>query len=120
MALFLFDTSLTPAQFTLPNNQELSLALGRVTIVHMTATQSLTFVGLFATGGNIDGMVVHFSNVNNNSFVMSFAHESGSASAAGNRFRNASSTTADGGSGAGGVLYRYNGTALRWVELGKT
>jgi len=120
MALFLFDTVLTPAQFTLPNNQELSLVLGRVTIVNMTSTQSLTFVGLAVPGGNVDGMVVHFSNLNNNSFILSFANESASATSPVNRFRNASGSAADGGTGAGGVLYRYNGTVQRWIHMGTT
>lgn len=118
MALFLFDTVLNPAAFTLPNNQEFTgLALGRNTLVNCLSTQTLTFVGL---PGGVDGMVVAFSNINNSTFEIQFAHESGLAVSPDRRFRNAGLTTVSGGSGAGCVWYRYNGVLSRWIEIAKT
>jgi hypothetical protein len=116
----LFTTVLTPAILT--GNQELVLALGRTTIVNLTSTGNVTIFGLFATGGNVDGMVVCLSNVNNSSFQFTGAHESGSASAATNRFRNAGLTDVSGGTGAGCLWYRYNAAIStgRWIMIGKT
>ncbi|HEU4727694.1 MAG TPA: hypothetical protein VFT22_07390 [Kofleriaceae bacterium] len=121
MALFLFNKVLTPAQFTLPDNQELSLNLGATTIVQMTCDRSLTFIGLAATGGNFDGMTVCFSHIDvSNSFTLSFSNENVGTSSPANRFRNPAGNTISGGTGIGAVWYRYNGTLQRWVCIGKS
>ena len=120
MALFLFNRVITPAAFTLPDNQQFALELGVTTLVQFSSDRSLTFVGLAATGGNLDGMVVCFSNLNNSSFTLTLAHESSSASTAGNRFRNTALASVTGGTGAGGVWYRYNATVARWINLART
>jgi hypothetical protein len=121
MALFTFDKVINTAQFTLPDNQEFQLSLGITTLVNWTSDRSLTFVGLLnaAAIGNIDGLVVLFSNLNNNSNTLSFLNESGLASAATNRFRLASGVTS-GGTGAGGMMFRYHGTVQRWLHLATT
>lgn len=121
MALFLFDTEIVLAS-TLPDNQELALALGNKTIVHWTSSQSLTFTSLSLAAGAlpVDKMVVCFSNLNNSGFVQNFVHESGAATNAAFRFRNAGLTTVNGGTGAGAIWYRYFGTQSRWIMIGKT
>lgn len=115
---FLFNTILTPVQYALPDNQEFSLALGTITLVRYTATQSLTFVGIAAVGGNVNGMVAVFMNLNNNASLLSFAHNSSLASSPANRCQNPSQITVTGGSGAGSFVYYYDGTILRWIMIG--
>lgn len=120
MALFLYDTVINMTG-SLPSNTELSLALGRTTIVNWTSANTLTYVGLLATGGNVDGMVVTFSNITNSGAItMNFAHDSSLASAMTNRFMNAGGATVNGGSAVGAITYRYNGTNQRWVQIAKT
>lgn len=121
MALSLFDTELTVFS-TLPDNQELSLALGNKTIVHWTSSQSLSFVGLSVSGSQpVDKMVVCFSNVNGSTgYTQTFAHESSSASSPAFRFRNAGLAGANGGAGIAAVWYQYYASQLRWIMIGKT
>lgn len=121
MAIFLFDTEITLFS-TLPNNQELSLALGSKTLVHWTSSQSLTFIGLSVSGAvPSDKLVVCFSNVNgSNGFSQSFAHDSSSTTNAAFRFLNKSLTTANGGTGIGAIWYEYYATAQRWIQVGGT
>lgn len=117
MAQALFSTVLSPAQFTVvDNNSTLSLALGATTLVICTGSQSITFVGFAVPGGNIDGMVVAIQNIGA-TFAFTFPHESGSAAAA-NRFRNASFTSKTILVGAGTIWYRYNSSVLRWIHMG--
>lgn len=120
MAGNLFTTVLTPAILT--GNQELSLALGRTTYVGLTSTGNVSIFGLFATGGNVDGMVVCLSNLNNSAFQFTGMHDNASASALTNRFRNAGLTDVSGGTGAGCLWYRFNSAVSggRWVMIGKT
>lgn len=120
MAIFMFPTVLTPATFTAAdNNTDLVLALGVTTYVKMVSTQNLTFNGLSAIGGNLDGMVVCLQNVTfTSAFAHSFAHETSSTPA--NRFRNAGLTSVNGGSSIGAVTYRYDGAQLRWMEIART
>lgn len=124
VALFLFDTEIVLAGETLPDNKELSLALGFKTLVHWTSTQSLTYIGLSLSGGTpVNGQVVCFSNENNSSFQQTFAHESVLEATFAYRFRNAGLTAVAGGTGAGAIWYRYNSTLAgsgRWVMIGKT
>lgn len=124
MSSFFFPTVLTPAQYTTPSNQEFVLALGRTTIVNWTSTTNLTFVSLLAIGGNIDGMVVCFSNLNNNSNQLTCAHESSAAAvtAVTNRFHNKGLADVSGGTGAGALWYRYNAAVAggRWIQIAGT
>lgn len=102
-----------------PGSQELIVALGRTTIINITSPGNVTLTGIFSTTGNVDGMVVCLSNLNNNSFQVTCAHESLAANAV-DRFRNAGLTDVSGGTGAGGLWYRYNGSISRFVNLGRT
>lgn len=117
MGIALFDTTLTPSAFTTPDNVRMTLALGIKTIVYYTATQSLTFIGLAAIGGNFDGMVVCFSNRNTSAFSLSFAHESGSEAVTTNRLNNVNLATASCLRG-GALWFRFNGVAGRWQHIG--
>lgn len=122
MASFLFSTVIHPPPLT--GNQELQLALGRTTYVGLTTTGNVTLFGIFSTavGGNVDGMVVCLSNLNNNSNQVTGAHESASATATTNRMRNAGLTDVSGGTGAGALWYRFNTgvSGGRWIMIGKT
>lgn len=120
MALFLFNKTLTPAQYTVAdNNTELALALGATTLVNWTSTQTLTFIGLLATpGGNVDGMVVCFANNNSSAFSLTLAHESGSEPTPANRFRCPGLTSVTTSAG-GGIWVRWNVVTARWHVLGK-
>lgn len=117
MATFLFSTTISLASTT-PDNQEFALALGAISLVHWTSTQSLTFIGIAATGGNIDGMVVCFSNENTSNFNLAVAHESSSESTLANRCRCATQITAS-ATPNGALWFRYNGTTTRWHQIGK-
>lgn len=123
MALFLFDTELVVSH-TLPDNQELSLALGSKTIVHSTLSQSLSFIGLSASGAiPQDKMVVCFSNVTfTSSFSQTFVHEATSPAPSNPafRFRNAGLANVTGGAGIGAIWYEYYATLQRWIMIGKT
>lgn len=120
MALFLFDTEIVVFS-TLPNNQELSLALGSKTIVHWTSSQSLDFVGLSVSGSApVDKMIVCFSNVNTSSFTQGFVHESGTATNPAFRFRCKGLTTVNGGTGIGAIWFEYYGSLQRWIQIGGT
>lgn len=119
MTLPLFD-SILPA-ITISSNQELSLNLGGKTLVYLTAASSFTIFGIATTGGNVDGAVVTLVNVSNSASVQfTFAHESSSASALVNRFRNSSQTSIASGFGIGGVTYLYVGSLSRWVVMSHT
>lgn len=111
-------TPITPAALTLPDNKELTLDLFSTTIVLLSSTQALNIVGLVSTSGNLDGVVVCFSNVNTSAFSLSFLHDSGLASAPGNRFRcsgAASIVVAQNGA----VWFRYSAAAARWQAIAK-
>ena len=118
MALFLFNKELSPPPFGPPDNQELVLDLGATTIVYLTSTQSLTFVGLAATSGNVNGMVVVFVSQNVGTLSLGFAHDSNLASAPTRRFLHAGQATVTLGPG-GAVMYRFNGVTGRWHQLGR-
>lgn len=118
MARALFPTVLTPAQFTVANNNTmLSLALGMTTIVLCTTTQSLSFNGIIASSGNVDGMVVTIQQINTGSFNFSFAHDSGSPASGG--FYNPGSAVVTTGTAFGAATFRYHGTSARWINIGK-
>ena len=109
---------LTPTALTLPDNQELTLALSATTIVNLTSTQALNIAGLFAVGGNLDGIVVCFSNVNSSAFSFSFLHDSGLATAPERRFRcstGASITIPQ----YGAAWFRWSSFSSRWQAIGK-
>ena len=113
----LFTTVLTPAQFTVANNNTvLSLALGATTIVICTTTQNLTFIGLTATTGNVDGMVVTVQLVNAAGSALSFSHDTSSPASSG--FLNRANATITTGTRYGAVTYRYLSSASRWVNIG--
>ena len=118
MGLSLFNKTLSPPAFSAPNNQEFSLPLGTTTLVNWTSTQNLTFVGIAGFGGNVDGMVVCFVNLNANGFTLSIAHDSGLATRLTNRCINAGGATATAGAG-GALWYRLNGLTGRWHQLGR-
>jgi hypothetical protein len=113
----LYQTRLAPPVYT--TNQELSLALGATTIVYMTSTINLTFFGIAAVGGNVDGMVVTLTNITLGSIQHSYAHESGSASTI-NRLWNPGLNTVASGVGIGSITYRFDGTISRWTMISKT
>src|SRR5678815_1042596 len=113
MALFLFNKELAPPPFGPPDNQELVLDLGATTIVYLTSTQSLTFVGLAATGGNVNGMLVVFVSQNVGSLTLGFAHDSNLASEPSHRFLHAGQAKVTLGPG-GAVMHRFNGVTGRW------
>jgi hypothetical protein len=118
VALFLFNKELSPPPFGPPDNQEFVLDLGATTIVYLTSTQSLTFVGLAATGGNVNGMVVVFLSQNVGTLTLDFAHDSNLASAPTRRFVNAGQQPVTLGPG-GAVMHRFNGVTGRWHQLGR-
>ena len=117
MALYLFDKELTLSS-TLPDNFEMSLAMGAKTILHWSSDRSLTVVGLFATGGNINGQVICLSNENTSAFNLSVAHESGSEATAANRCRCSGLATVTVAAG-GALWFRYNSVTARWHHLGR-
>lgn len=117
MALSRYGTILRPSAFTV--NTELSLGLGATTIVYMTSAVNLTFFGLAATGGNIDGMVCTLVNLSLGSIAHSFAYESGSASDVRNRFWLPALTTLTTSTGIGAMTVRYDGTVQRWIAIGR-
>ena len=111
-------SSITPSALTLPDNKELTIDLFSTTIVLLSSTQALSIAGLVATGGNTDGMVVCFSNVNTSAFALSFLHESSFASAVTNRFRCANSTSITVAQ-YGAVSFRYSSFTSRWQAFSK-
>lgn len=116
---FWFDTTITP--LAINSNQELSLALGTKTLVKLTGTTSVHIFGLAQIGGNVDGAVVTFLNVSGASLcTFAFDHESSSASALVNRFRNPSFVAMSTGTFWGGVSYRYDASAQRWRFLSRS
>ena len=121
MALPLFDTVLSGLTFSsAPVGNTLSLALGARTLVLFSLTQSLTFNGIAALNGNVDGMFVCLANVTNAAgIIASFAHD---GVAAGNSFRlwNAGLATVNGGAGIGAVSYVYSASLSHWIMVGKT
>ncbi len=118
MALLWYDTELNPPRFSLPDNQELRLLLGAKTLVNLTTDRSLTFVGLAAIGGNVNGAVVTFS-VLNASFNLSWAHLSPLASSPNNRFWCAGAVTAVGATGVSAITFRYHSTLGLWVQIAR-
>jgi len=114
MASFLFRTVLQLSLSAADNNHELMLALGSTTIVYVTLSSSISTVGLIASTGNVDGMVVCFSNISSSVFSHSFLNDSGLASALGNRFRNPSSSTAV---QYGAVTHRWSSLTSRWQVI---
>jgi len=111
-----FDTVVDVVS-TLPNNQEFLVAMGTTTLIQWTSDRTLTFIGLGAIGGNVDGSVACIVNMNTTPLGLQLDHESGSATPA-NRFHNVGLT---GITGTGiAVWYRYNATLARWIELMRT
>jgi len=116
MANYLF----TPVAMTLgapDNNTTLSVLLASTTIINVTLTSGISIVGLAATGGNVDGMVVCFSNISATALTLGLANLSGSALPV-NQFRH------HGGAAAsltqyGAVWYRYTAAELRWQEIAR-
>lgn len=119
MAQPLFSTIITPTQFTIANNNTvLALALGAVTMVICTTTASLSFLGITAVGGNVDGMLVTIQNISSGNFGFSFSHDLGVPASSG--FLNVSSATYAAGARYGAATYRYlAGTTNRWLAIGK-
>lgn len=126
MASYLYQTTLTPAQYT-SSGQEFSLALGATTIVKMTISGpgSFTFPGLIVSvGGPVEGMLVTFAIQTTGGFNTVFPHDSASATHQTHRFWNqslASVTIA----GVGAVTYRYDATlgsapVGRWFQISRT
>lgn len=114
----MYQTALRPAAYT--TNQELVLALSATTIVYMTSPGNLSFFGIAAVGGNVDGMVVTLTNITLGSIQHSFLHESSSTSSVVNRLWNPALNTVGSGIGIGSITYRYDGTLARWTMISKT
>jgi hypothetical protein len=118
MARFLF-APLTPPIITTSANNALSLTLSATTIVYLTCTNNpTTIISLAATGGNVDGMVVCFSNINATGIGFSFSHESLVEPTAVNRFRiqSASSVAV---AQYGAFWVRWSAISQRWQSLAK-
>jgi hypothetical protein len=115
----LFTTVLTPAQFTVANNNTvMSLALGATTMVICSTTQSLTFNGLTAATGNVDGMVATIQLVNPaGSFSFTFSHDGSSPASSG--FLNQANAPITIGSRFGSATFRYLSSQARWLCIGK-
>lgn len=102
-----------------PTNQFFNnIQLGKVTIIHWTSDRSLTFTGIKALGGNVDGSVVCISCTNNDSHSINLTHESTDADPQ-DRFWNSGLATV--GSVFRGTWYRYRKAAAsgvgRWIQL---
>lgn len=122
MASFLYSTILTPAQYTV-SNQEFSLALGAVSIVKMTTSGALSFAGLIVPGGPVEGMIVTFA-VLSTGFTNNWLHDSGLATDNTHRFWNAA-LAAVAIAGYGAVSFRYDATlgsapVGRWFQISRT
>jgi hypothetical protein len=120
MAQFFFKTVLPTV--TISGNTELSLPIVGTTYVPLAAVASFNIFGVFATGGNVDGMIVCLQRIDGLAFTFSFLSESSSASSPSNRFRNPASATYTPANGYGGATYRYTTTGglNRWIMIGKT
>lgn len=125
----LFDTVLTPATFSFPNN-DVPLALGQVTLVKYTTdgggATSRAFRGLLNTnGGNTEGLVVCFLNENGTPAVpvngaLLFQNED-TGSVDSNRFRTTGTNSASGNSqGAVWFIYEGSGVDGRWQQFSNT
>ncbi len=114
MAQLLYSTQLSLV--TTVNNTEFQLALGAITYVHWTSTGTFATIGLFAIGGNVDGMVVTFSNENTTG-TLQFLDDSSSEATLANRYRIVSG----GGNVApnGSMTLRYNAFIGRWIAIAK-
>ncbi|HEU4727693.1 MAG TPA: hypothetical protein VFT22_07385 [Kofleriaceae bacterium] len=108
----IFDTVID-ASYTLPNNQVIIADLGTTTLINITPDRSLTFIGVSATGGNSDGMVVCIMGVVNG-FGVFLDHENVSAPAQ-NRFWIANRSLKGGISVA--LWFRYSASVQRWIEI---
>lgn len=98
-----------------PAHQTIAQALGKTSLVQLQQlTHGLSFAGLHATGGNVDGMVVCITDDSPSIHGMTIEHE-GSTATATDRFWNASLTVVTGTFLA--AWYRYNSAVGRWVEL---
>ncbi len=111
-------TSLTPPPLTVAANNALVLALSATTIVNLTSTLGATIISLAAVGGNIDGMVVCFSNVNATALSFQFTHESLTEATPVNRFRNASAAPSSIVQ-FGAIWYRWSAISQRWQSIAK-
>lgn len=119
--MLMFDTVLTLGPLgSGSNNSEIGGAFGPRTLIFISSTQNLTFVGLNPTGGPIDKQVVAIVNITGASFSHQFAHNSGLATALNHRLLNPGLTTVNTGVGQGAIWYVYNGTAQRWYCLTRT
>ncbi len=112
----LFDTILSPPTFTFPNN-DVSLALGLITLVKYTTDATRAFRGLVnSNGGNTDGLIACFLNENATpSHLLQLIDEDTGSSPA-NRFRVTGGGSASGNS-AGAVWIRYDGATSRWQQF---
>lgn len=102
-----------------PTTQTLFVQLGKVSIVHWTSDRSLSFGGIRATGGNVDGMVVCLSVVNNNSFALILQHEEATFAAPQDRMLNSGLSSVTGISRATWYRYRQaaDGGVGRWIQI---
>jgi len=118
MARFLFDTTLTPAPLTVAANNQLVLALGATTIVYLTSSLggTVSIISLTAATGNVDGMVVCFSNISPASQIFGFDNESPTEPVLTARFRsNATISIVQ----YGAVWYRWSAASQRWQAMSK-
>jgi hypothetical protein len=115
MAAFLF-TKMSLTLTGADDLTELHLTLpARTTLVEVTLTTSVSLRGMLAAGGNVDGLVVCFSNLS--AFSLGFNHDDGGASVPTNRFRNALLTGAT-ASQFGSMWYCYSSSFSRWQTIG--
>lgn len=113
------DLPIDPSPLAAGNNA-LVLALFATTFINLTnATGSATnVISLSATTGNVDGMVVCFSNVNTTPLSVLFPHDSSSESVVTNRFRNGGAATIT-ITQFGAVWFRWSNVTHRWQSIGK-
>jgi hypothetical protein len=119
---FMFDTVITigpvtPPVGTFPNFELLNLALGKTTLIYVTAQNligtpiSPRLTGISASGGNVDGMIVCFVAPDASMLVLT----ENTQSSASNRFAQPAALSSPGAGGS--RMLRYSSTASRWVSI---
>lgn len=100
-----------------PIDQVMFQTLGKRTLIKLTTSRSINFVGLHAAGGNLDGAVVCI--VNMSAVGRGACTNESSAASPGDRFWNTPTGVAANGSLGSATWYTYDGGVSRWVELFK-
>jgi hypothetical protein len=115
MGFPLYDTVLSVV-LSSASNQEMSLAAGMKTFVHLTSPIQTNVIGISVVGGNVDGMVIVCLNENVSNSII-FLAESGLEGTLANRIRNAQGDFTNGAGHA--TWHRYSTFDSRWHQIGR-